>query len=100
MPDNPYAMPRTRLLHRGEHGSNKTARAGLARLMGALVAMLALPGCLLSALALSDPQGTQLSNDAAPFATPPAMGETWLYLALWLSLFCIGTWLLFRRGPR
>ena len=72
----------------------------LAMALGGLISGFAFLGCFFSALALIDPRGAQLTNDADPFGIPPTACELWLELALWLALLCVGLWLLLRRRSR
>ena len=72
----------------------------LLKILGALLSVFGLLGCLVSIHTFVDPYEAQLSNDADPFGTPPTAGETWLHIAVWLAVLVIGLWLFFRRQAR
>ena len=58
-----------------------TPGAGMRRGFGALLLVLAAALALGQLVALLDPAGTQLANDADPFAAPPP----WYVHAAWLA---------------
>jgi len=61
---------------------------------------LSLPGgfgAMISVLALVDPIGAQMADDADPFATPPGSDGLWLRLAVSLALLGLGLWLFLHR---
>ncbi|HEX6041058.1 hypothetical protein [Longimicrobium sp.] len=56
-------------------------------LTGLLLLMLAMLLGLVEAIALADPVGTRMANDAAPFG--PA--EPWYVHAAWIAVICLMT---------
>lgn len=73
----------------------------LTRMTGVALASLGALGAAISILTLIDPIGTQMANDAAPFATPPGPAESCLHLAVLLALLGLGLWLFLRcRSPK
>lgn len=46
-------------------------------------------------LALADPVGTQMANDADPFGTPPGWREHAMWLGIISALAAAGWWLIF-----
>lgn len=65
-------------------------------------------GCLLAALgwgivifgllAIIDPQGAQLANDADPFGTPPSMPSLLIQVGTGAVLLALGLWLVLRKA--
>ncbi len=68
-----------------------------AKVLGVFLSALGLGVSLFALLALADPQGAQLANDADPFGAPPATTETLLHLAVGLVALGAGCWLIFPR---
>lgn len=103
MSENPYSAPKSSVDQSPLETvpSITTKLLGiLSKGLGILLSALGFLGCLVSAHALLDPREVQLSNDADPFGAPPTAGETWLHLAVWFAVLCLGLWLFFRRRSR
>jgi hypothetical protein len=69
-------------------------------LFGVFLSAFAGLGCLSALHALIDPKEAQLSNDADPFGTPPPTSESLLHLLVWLTLFSVGLWLVFKKNSK
>ncbi|MGO1068591.1 hypothetical protein [Lysobacter sp. CA199] len=70
-------------------------------MIGVLICLVALMVAAFAMLALLDPAGAQLANDADPFGTPPSTAALLGRLAVSLAVMAGGIWLLLRpRGGR
>lgn len=65
--------------------------------LGVLLAALGLGATVFTLLALADPQGAQLANDADPFGVPSSTAEALTRLAGGLVALIVGLWLILRR---
>ena len=68
-----------------------------AKALGVFLSALGLGVSLFALLALADPQGAQLANDADPFGAPSTTTETLLHLAAGLIALGTGCWLILHR---
>ena len=60
------------------------------------LSLLGLVGSFVSILAIIDPVGTKMADDADPFGLPPTTAESSLVLLAYMAIMSIGAWLSWR----
>ena len=78
---------------------NRTAKRVVLIGAGLVMFLLGLFGVFFGVLAIFDPAGAQMSNDADPFGEPPTLVRSIALTGFYLALAIIGGWL-FNRGQR
>ena len=68
----------------------RISRVGL----GSIFILLSGLGLFFGIIAMIDPVGTKLSDDADPFGVPPTLGESLTVTIIYFSLFAVGFLLL------
>lgn len=66
--------------------------------IGYLLSALGLGIVIFGLLAVADPQGAQLANDADPFGVPKWIGELFVRVAIGLAISAMGIWLVVRKS--
>ena len=69
------------------------------RIMGGIVLVAGFVVRVLGMLALADPAGARMTNDADPFGTPPGAIQPWAHVAAGAATTAAGAWLVLRRWP-
>ena len=65
--------------------------------IGYLISALGLGIVIVGLLAIADPQGAQLANDADSFGVPPSIAQLLLHVAVGVALSALGIWLVVRK---
>jgi hypothetical protein len=80
--------------------SSRSFMRAVGVLFGIALTTFGFLGLAIAGFALLDPAGTQLSNDAAPFASPPAIFWTLVQLFAFVIVAALGVRLLFVQSSR